>query len=241
MCVLHGVHFSLIKLFFFFSTNSGGLGKDVINWRVKGETKNKWESTTDPRQEREEGYKEMKDNVQDRRQEVKDRERKQCVGCDGWSWKGGEGGGMHVLHKLPLRQTLSCAAGVGGWWGVCVRALLSICVCMPHVPWVWGPVGGWQIICREAGWRGPSLSLSLFYSSFSTVTHLLAPLRTAQGHRNTAKVWKVHDTRSSRVSQHFSTPLLVSNSQTDTRSSVNPVAHSNISHLHVIMGNSILF
>ncbi len=94
---------------------------------------------------------------------------------------------------------------------------------------------------KQVGGVPRSLSLSLFYSSFSTVTHLLAPLRTTQGHRNTAKVWKVHDTRSSRVSQHFSTPLLVSNSQTDTRSSVNPVAHSNISHLHVIMGNSILF
>lgn len=170
--------------------------------------------------------KQMKDNIWERREEVKDREIKRCVGCDGWNRKGGaEEGGMRVLDQLPLSQTLSCTAGVGGWWEVCVCTLRSICVCMPHVPWVWGPVGGWQIICREAGWR----VLSLSRSSSPRFPQSLTPLCAAQGHCNTAKVWKVHDTRSWRVSQHFSTPLLVSNSQTGSRASVNHATQSNVS------------
>lgn len=108
-----------------------------------------------------------------------------------------------------LSDTQLCCRGSWLVRGVCM--LCIACVCVSRVQWVWGPVGGWQIICREADWRGPSPSP--LRSSFF-VRHSLAPLRTvAQGHCNSANVLKVHDTKSSRVSQHFPLPLLVLNHQ----------------------------
>ena len=162
--------------------------KDAMSFgSEKGETTSVWGSTA-----KGEGtvIKEVKDNVWGRRQRVKDRERKRRIGCDGWSWNRG-GRYARSPPTTSLSDTQLCCRSrrlvrsecvcvcvcVCG----CVRALSprSICVYMPHVPWVWGPVGGWQIICREAGWRGPSLSLSLSISSFSTVTRSLlsAPLK----------------------------------------------------------------
>lgn len=52
-----------------------------------------------------------------------------------------------------------CAAGVEGWWDVCLCVCVYVCV----YPAPWEPAGrGWLIVCRAAGWRGPgSLAFSL--------------------------------------------------------------------------------
>lgn len=85
--------------------------------------------------------------------------------------------------------------------GKCVCVFRSRCVWMPHVPWVWGPQGVDRLSVKMPGGGFP---LSIFLPlSFSTVTRWLTSSCTAQGHCNTAKVWKVHDTRSSTVSQRF--------------------------------------
>lgn len=117
---------------------------------------------------------------------------------------------LSVRHSAVLQEW---AAGEK-----CVYVLYVAYVCVRRMYRESGDQWGVDRLSVEKQIGGVPLSLSLFYSSFSTVTHLLAPLAATQGHCNTAKVWKVHDTRSSRVSQHFSTPLLVSNSQTGTRS-----------------------
>lgn len=85
--------------------------------------------------------------------------------------------------------------------GECVSAFRSMCVCMCHMFPESGDHRGltdYLSRCRSEGSLPLSLSLS-----FSSVTHWLTLSCTAQGHCNTCKVWKVHDTRGSTVSQHF--------------------------------------
>lgn len=103
---------------------------------------------------------------------------------------------------------------------------------MPHVPWVWGPVGGWQIICRQASWRVPSLFFTAHFPELLTGSVFCS----GQGHCNTVKVWKAHDTKSSVVSQHFSTPLLILNCQIGTRASLKAVNYQIVSPLHDTAG-----
>lgn len=153
-----------------------------------GRQRRRRDSAAEPRRDWGRLIKRWKIIYETERRRVKDRAGKKAAhwpwwmasqGGGGWGVGGGEWGA--TLHRLPLSDALLC----------CGR----VCVCLQHVPWVWVPVGGWQIIYRGAGWRGPCPPLSSFSS--------LVPPGAAQGHCNTAKVWTLHDTGNSRVIQHF--------------------------------------
>lgn len=145
----------------------------------------------------------MKDNVWERRKTVKDL-------MDGVEKLRG---GMRNLHQLPLCLTLCCAA-VGGCWELCV------CVCALCVAYVcvygmycesenrWGV---WQIICREAGWRGP-LSLLIFHSHSLTRSSQHSS-RSLQHCKSLDGTWYQE---LKGVSQHFYIILLFASSRNGT-------------------------
>lgn len=111
---------------------------------------------------------------------MKERERKQRVGHDGWSCEVCVWGG-HILHQLPLCQTLCCES-------VCV-CVLQMCVCrMYHESEKrWG--ADRLSVVKQVGGVPGSLSVSLSSTPHfpQSLIHS-APLDDTQGHCNTAKV-----------------------------------------------------
>lgn len=121
------------------------------------------------------------------------------------------------MYEREGRQWKTWWMELKSWGGVCAistslsysllccrsrRMLRIVCVCVPSVLHMCVFTACTVSLRTGGGFDRLSVVKQVggvpFLSSFSTVTHLLAPLSTAQGHCNTAKVWTVHDTRSSR-------------------------------------------
>ena len=111
---------------------------------------------------------------------------------------------------------------------MCVCVCVCVCACVCSMYHESGDQWGVDRLSVEKQAGGvppslpPSLSLSLSFPLLIFLSHSgTCSTHVAQGHCNTMKVWKVLDTRSSRMSQHFST--LLCSSLPDWHKSVNPL------------------